>query len=165
MKFYSFFIKKHVFIWVVKHLATQHYETGVMTSGQTDIVQIVEAHTELGLDKRIRWRFQLSSYTVRLETEDTSCYIVHIIAPTSHYRVALDGCAGHTSICEGSFVGFPGFSVGQFLTFPANTSTFANEGVFSYTTFILKIIYIFILFFINYLLIRYFIYIIIFYYY
>jgi hypothetical protein len=61
-----------------------------MTTCDTDVVQVIESHAELGADKWIGGRIEFSSDAVGLEAEDTSSHIVNIISPTSHHRVSLD---------------------------------------------------------------------------
>jgi len=42
--------EKDVTVWIIEGLDAQHHESGKMTAGQSDVIQIVEADTELGTE-------------------------------------------------------------------------------------------------------------------
>lgn len=111
---------------VVEYLLTQHDKAGVMSSGQTNIVEIVETSAKLGADQGVRWWFKLTSDTVGLEAEDTCGDKVDIITPSCNDGISFDGSAGNTCSCETLFVPFPGLSESHFLAF---TDTVADKAV------------------------------------
>jgi hypothetical protein len=61
-----------------------------MSTSDSNVIEIVEPGTELWADKWIGWWVELSSDTVRLETEDTSSDKVDIVSPSGDDWVSLD---------------------------------------------------------------------------
>lgn len=68
-----------------------------MTTCETNVIEIVESHTELRTDQGIGGRVKLSSDAIWLETEDSSSYIVYIVTPASHHWVPFNRMAGYPS--------------------------------------------------------------------
>jgi len=67
-----------------------------VTASKTNVVQVVEADTELGADKRVGGRVKLAGNAVGLEAIDTGSDIVDIISPSSDNWVSLDGLAWYS---------------------------------------------------------------------
>ena len=118
-------------VFVVEHLVSHHDEARVMTSSNTDVIQIIETNTELRTDQRIGWRVKFTSHAVRLETENTSSHVVDIITPSSNNGVSLDSCAGDLLASETVPESLPALSVGVLLASLAKTILSSNEGVLS----------------------------------
>jgi len=74
-----------------------------VSSCHTDVVQVIEPHTELGADERVGRGLHLSCDAVWLETEDTGSHEVDIVPPSSHDRVSLNAGGRHFGVCETSF--------------------------------------------------------------
>ena len=64
-----------------------------MATSQTDVVQIIEAGTELRANEGVCRRVELSCDTVGLKAVDTSSDIVDVISPTCHDRVPFNAIA------------------------------------------------------------------------
>lgn len=99
-----------------------------MSTSDTNVIEIIEAHTELRADKRISRRVKLTSNTVGLEAEDTSSNIVNIISPSGNNWVSLDRLARDTSIGETLLETLPGLSKSDFLALAESVS---DEAVLS----------------------------------
>ena len=61
-----------------------------MTSGDSDVIEIIESDTELGANQRIGWSIHFAGNTVRLETINAGCCEFNIISPAGHNRISLD---------------------------------------------------------------------------
>ena len=68
-----------------------------MSSGESDVIQIVESEAELRANERISGGIHLSSHTVRLEAENSSCNVVYIISPTGDDGVSINFFARNSS--------------------------------------------------------------------
>jgi hypothetical protein len=68
-----------------------------MTASQTNVIEVIEADTELGADQRVGGRVKLTSDAVGLEAINTSSDIVNIISPSSDNWVSLNGLAWYSS--------------------------------------------------------------------
>lgn len=129
VEFNAFFLEEDVVIGVVEHLDTEHNETRVMSTSETDVIQIIESHAELRADKGICGGIEFTSNAIRLEAVDTGSDVVDIVSPTSNDGVSVDGLAGNSSRGQTLLETLPGFSIGDVSTFTADTSTFADEFV------------------------------------
>ena len=96
VEFYALVLEEYVLIRVVEDLDAKHDEPRVVTASQTNVVEVVEADTELGADQRVGGRVKLAGDAVGLEAIDTGSDIVDVISPSSHYRVSLDGLAWYS---------------------------------------------------------------------
>lgn len=81
-----------------------HNKARVVSSCDADVIQIIESDAHLWLGCWISRRLELTCHTVRLETVDSGCYIIHIISPPGYDRISVD--VGGASIfvqtgCEG----------------------------------------------------------------
>jgi len=74
----------------VETLDAQHDKAGLVAAGEPDVVQVIEAHAELGATQGVFRRLQLSSHTLGLETLDAGSSEVHIGSPSSHGRLLVD---------------------------------------------------------------------------
>jgi len=101
-----------------------------MSSGQPDVIQIVESEAELRTDQRVGWWVHFTCYTIGLEAKDSCCNIVNIVSPAGYYGVAVYFCAGNSSSCKRFFKRVPSFFVGYFLL-QTNAASFADKSVFS----------------------------------
>lgn len=52
----TLFLEKCVFVGIVKDLDTEHNEARVMSTSQSNVIEVVKAYTELRADERIGWR-------------------------------------------------------------------------------------------------------------
>jgi hypothetical protein len=102
-------------VLVVEDLVTHHDEARVMTSSHTNVIQIIETYAELGADQRVSRRIEFTSHTVRLETENTSSYVIYIISPSNNHRVSLNSSARDFLTAEAIPEALPALSVGVFL--------------------------------------------------
>ncbi len=133
MEFDSLFVKEYVLIRVVEHLAPQHNEARVMAPSQADVVEIVEADAELGLDQGVGRGLQFSSHAVWLEAEDAGCHVVHVVAPAGHHWIALYGVTWNSRCCERALICLPGLCVGQLLALATDSCTLSNESILTHT--------------------------------
>tara|TARA_B110000285_G_C15121395_1_gene617384 strand:+ start:2127 stop:2447 length:321 start_codon:yes stop_codon:yes gene_type:complete len=106
-------------------LNTEHDETRIVPSCDTNVIQIVESSAELRADQRIGWWIKLTSHAIWLEAEDTSGHKVHIVSPSGDDWVSVDGCARNSGGGETLLESLPGISEGNFLSFL--TEAIANE--------------------------------------
>ena len=124
------FLEEFVIVWIVEDLDTHHDETRVMSSSDTNIVQIIESSTELRADQWVGWWIKLTSNAIRLETENTSSHEVNIVSPSGDDWISLDGSAWNSSSGETLFESLPSLGVGDLFTF---SETIVDEGVFTLT--------------------------------
>ena len=75
---------------VIEHLLSKHDESRIVTTSQTNIVEIIESCTKLRANKGIGWGLKFSSDAVRLETEDTSSNEVNVVSPPSNNWISLN---------------------------------------------------------------------------
>jgi hypothetical protein len=68
-----------------------------MTASQTNVIEVIEADTELGADQRVGGRVKLASDAVGLEAINTSSDIVNIVSPSSDNWISLNGLAWYSS--------------------------------------------------------------------
>jgi hypothetical protein len=68
-----------------------------VAASQTNVIEVVEADTELGADKRVGGRVKLAGNAVGLEAIDTGSDIVDVVSPSSDDWVSLDGLARNSS--------------------------------------------------------------------
>lgn len=86
-----------------------------MPSSQTNVVKIIESHTELGLYEGIgRW-LHLSGDTIRLETVNSSICKINVISPSSNHWIPSYWCARDSFFCKWSFKRFPSISICDWL--------------------------------------------------
>ena len=114
---------------LVEDLNTKHDETGVVTTGDTDVIEIVETDAELRANERVSRGVELTSHAVRLEAVNTGLDIIDIISPTSDDGVTLDSSAGNTSRGKRTLESLPGISIRELLASSTNTTTSTNEAV------------------------------------
>ena len=100
-----------------------------MPASEPDVVEVVESHAKLRADEGVRWRVQLARHAVRLEAEDSSCHVLHVVSPTRHDWVAFDGSAGDSRRGQGLLEAFPGLRVGDLLALRADSGAFPDERV------------------------------------
>lgn len=124
----TFVFEKFVLTRVVENLLSQHDEARVVSTSQTNIVEVVETSAELGTDQGVSWRVELSSHTVGLEAEDAGSNKVDVIAPSCNDGVSFNGVARHACSRETLFVTFPSLCKGHLLAFANSVS---NKTVFS----------------------------------
>jgi hypothetical protein len=127
----AFVLKEFVIARVVKNLLTHHNETRVVSTSQTDIVEIIETSAKLRANKGVGWWVKFSSHTVRLEAENTCSDEVDIIAPSGDDGISFNGSAGYTCGSETLLVTLPCFGNGHLFTF---ANTVADEAVLSSAT-------------------------------
>ena len=101
-----------------------------MSSGNTNIIQIIKSSTELRADQWVGWWVKFTSDAIWLETENTSSNEVNIVSPSSNDWISLDGCAWNSSSGETLLESLPSLSVGDLFTF---SETIVDEGVLSFT--------------------------------
>ena len=106
VEFDTLFFEEFVVGRLVENLDTEHNESRVVATCEPDIVQIIEVGTELRADKRVSRRIKLTSYAVRLETENSSR---NIVSSTGHNRVPLDWITRNTSTRQTRFESLPSF--------------------------------------------------------
>lgn len=103
VKLNTLIFEKDKLVGFVENLNTNHHKSRVMSTGQSNVVQIVESKTELRADQRIcRW-IHLSCDAIRLEAKDSCSYIINIISPTSYNRITIYFCTRNSSSCKRSF--------------------------------------------------------------
>lgn len=103
VEFNALVLEEYVLIWVVENLDAKHNEPRVMTASQTNVIEVIEADTELGADQRVGGRVKLASDAVRLEAINTGSDKVNIVSPSSDNWVSLDGLAWYSSRGHGAF--------------------------------------------------------------
>ena len=74
-----------------------------MATGQANVVQVIEAGTELRANEWVCRRVQLSSHTVWLETEDSCSHVVDIVPPARYNRIPLNRGAWYASRGQTTF--------------------------------------------------------------
>ena len=113
---------------VVKHLLAKHEESRIMTTSQTNIIEIIESCTKLWADKRISWWLKFTSDAIWLETEDTSSYEVNIISPSSNNWISLNWMMRNSSCAKACFIILPALSKGSL--FAILKYTISYKGIF-----------------------------------
>ena len=83
-------LEEVVFVRLVEHLDAEHDEAAIMSSGQSNVVQVVKARAELRANERVCRRVQLTRDAVGLEAEDARGHVVYVVAPPGNDRVPLD---------------------------------------------------------------------------
>ena len=86
-------LEEVIILKLVENLDAEHDEARVMATGQTDVVQIIEASAELWANERVGRRVELSCNAVGLEAVDASGDIVDVISPACHDRVPFNAIA------------------------------------------------------------------------
>jgi hypothetical protein len=61
-----------------------------MSTSDTDVVKVIEAHTELRANEWIGGRVELTCDAIWLETEDASGHEVYVITPPCHDWIPFD---------------------------------------------------------------------------
>lgn len=72
-----------------------------MSSGQPNIVQVVESDTKLGANERVGGRGHLARHAVGLEAVDPGLDEVHVVPPSGNHGISVDCFAGDSLRCEG----------------------------------------------------------------
>jgi hypothetical protein len=67
-----------------------------VTASQTNVIEVIEADTELGADQRVGGRVKLAGNAVGLEAIDTGGDIVDVVSPSSDNWVSLDCLAWYS---------------------------------------------------------------------
>jgi len=111
VKFNNFFFEEFMVIRVVEYLDTHHNETRIMSSGYTNIVQIVKSSAELRADQWIGWWIKFTSDAIWLEAENTCSNKVHIVSPSSNDWISFNGVTWNSSCCETLLESLPSFSI------------------------------------------------------
>ena len=105
-----------MFVGFVENLDSHHDKSRVMTSCDSDVVEVVKSDNELRTDKWISRRLQFTCHTVRLEAKNSCSYIVHIVSPPGNNRISVDCGARDFSLGERTLESHPGFRVTEFFT-------------------------------------------------
>jgi hypothetical protein len=121
-------LEEDEFTGFVENLNADHDETGVVSSSESDVVEIVESEAKLRADEGVGGWIHLSSDAVGLEAEDTCRHVINIVAPTGNNGVAVDFLAGDASGGEGALEGVPGLTVGD-LFLETDPAALPDEGV------------------------------------
>ena len=103
VEFNTFFFKEFVILGRVKNLDAEHDEARIVTAGQANVIQVIEAGAELRANEWICRRVQLTGHTVWLEAEDSCSYVVNIISPASNNRIPLNAGAWYASRGQTAF--------------------------------------------------------------
>lgn len=93
VELHALVLEEDIVVRVVENLNTKHDEARVMSTCQTNVVEIIKSHAKLRTNQRVGGRVKLSSHAIGLETIDASCNEVDIVSPTGHNGVTLDGSA------------------------------------------------------------------------
>jgi len=134
VEFNTFLFEENVIIRFVEDMNSQHDKAWIMSPGQTDIIQVVESHTENGLDGWIFWRVELSCYTIGLEAVDTCCDVFDIISPSGNDWISCHSLAWNSCGCQGFFKSIPSTFVCKFFSLKSDTASFSNESVLTLAT-------------------------------
>ena len=86
-------------IGVVEDLDAEHVEAGVVAAGDANVVEIIEAKTELALDKRVTGRIGLAGDAEGLVAVDAGCNKVDIATPSGYNGIAWNN--GVRNTCGG----------------------------------------------------------------
>lgn len=78
-----------------------------MSTGEANVVQVVESGAELGADERVGRGVEFSSDAVGLEAEDSGQHEVYVVSPAGYDRVAVDSGGGDPGSGEGLAVRLP----------------------------------------------------------
>jgi hypothetical protein len=62
-----------------------------VSSSETNVVEIIEADTELRANEWVSGRVEFTSNAVGLEAIDTSSHVIYVVSPASNHGVSLDG--------------------------------------------------------------------------
>lgn len=71
-----------------------------MSTGESDVIEIVEPEAKLRADEWIGWWVHFSGDTVWLEAEDAGCDVINVVSPTCDDRVSIDLCAWNAGSSE-----------------------------------------------------------------
>lgn len=107
IKLNTFLCKKLVVIFVVKDLNSDHGKPRVMSTSQTDVIQIVKPNAKLRTNQRIGWRSHLSSHTVGLETVNACLDKFNVISPSGNDWISIDLFTGDSLCGKGFFEVIP----------------------------------------------------------
>jgi hypothetical protein len=61
-----------------------------VSASETDVVEVIEADTELRANQWVGGRVELTGHAVWLETIDTSSHVVNVVSPAGDHGVSLD---------------------------------------------------------------------------
>lgn len=117
---------------------SQHHKARIMSTSQTDVIQIIESNAKDRLDGWIFWRVKFPSYTVRLEAIYSCSYIFHIVSPSGNYRISGDSFTWDSRSTQGSFKSVPCCFICKLLSLETNTTSFSDKSILSLATEIRK---------------------------
>lgn len=117
---------------LVEYLDADHHEAREVSTRESDIIEIVEPEAKLRANEWIGWGIHLSSHAVRLEAENTSRHVIHIISPAGNDRVSIDLGARNPRSRKRAFKGIPSLLVCD-LFFESDAASLADEGVLAAT--------------------------------
>ena len=130
----AFLLEKDVFIGSIENLDTKHHKARVMTTSQSDVIQVVEPHAKLRADQRISRRVEFACHTVGLEAKDTSCHVVDVVTPACHHWISFNRLAGNPRRGQRPFESLPSFRIGDFSSCRTDAAALSNEGILAYAT-------------------------------
>lgn len=117
---------------LVENLDADHHEAREVSTRESDVIEIVEPEAKLRADEWIGRGIHLSSHAVRLEAENASRHVIHIISPAGNDRVSIDLGARNPRSRKRAFKGIPSLLVCD-LFFEADAASLADEGVLAAT--------------------------------
>ena len=98
-----------------------------MSPSDTNVIKIIESHTELWTNQRVSRRIKLSCNTVWLKAEYTCSSELNIISPSSNDWISINCLTRNPSCCKTLLESLPSFSVSNL--FSCFVKCLSNESV------------------------------------